>query len=497
MRACRFVVATVVAALTLAANPAVRASGASMQAGQAVVMKGRAPVSNEVLEIRLPRPVHAELSNGLHLMVLEDHRVPQVSFRIVIPGAGGYYDPSGMIGLSSIVAALMREGTASRTSSQMSEQLETIAATVTVGSGASSESATVSGASLTESFETTFGIAADVLLNPSFPEDELARYKERTRANLLQLRTNPNFLASEMIGRVLYGTHPAARINVTPEALDRATVPALSEFHRTRFVPDHAVVAIAGDVTLDDARRVVDAALRTWKQSGAAEPATTDPAAAGAGHVSFVARPNSVQSSFVVGTQAVSRTSPEYDVLEVMNEVIGGGPTGRLFTILREEKGYTYGAYSGLDAPKHRGDWQASTDVRTEVTEVALRDLLFEISRLRDEPIPAREFEDKKRSMVASFALSLESPVSVLNYAMTQWTFGLPDDYWDTYPNRIAAVTQEQVQAAAKKYLDPARLQIVVVGDPTKVSDVLKKFGTVETYDTNGQRIGGGSGLEL
>ncbi|MEZ5319451.1 MAG: pitrilysin family protein [Vicinamibacterales bacterium] len=468
------------------------ASGQSTQANQGVVLKGRAPVSTEVLKVTLPKPRRATLPNGLDLMVLEDHRLPQVSFQIVIPGAGGYYDPPDRVGLSSIVAALMREGTTSRSSAEISEALETMAASVNVGAGASSGEATVSGSSLVESFGETFALAADVLLHPTFPDEEIARYRQRTQAQLVQLRTNPNFLASERFDHVIYGDHPGGRTFTTPETLAAVTRDLLVQTHKARFVPDHAIVAVAGDTTLEQVRALVEKALAGWTSAGTPEPATTDPAPMGPAHVHFVARPNSVQSNFIVGTQAISRTSPDYPVLEVMNAVIGGGPTGRLFTILREAKGYTYGAYSGLSAGKFRGDWQANTDVRTEVTEPALRDLLFEISRMRDELVPEQEFADKKRALIASFALSLESPASVLNRALTLWTYGLPADYWDTYPARIDAVTREQVQAAAKRYLDPARLQIVVVGDPVKAGPVLGTFGDVITYDTNGNRTGGG-----
>jgi predicted Zn-dependent peptidase len=171
-----------------------------------------------------------------------------------------------------------------------------------------------------------------------------------------------------------------------------------------------------------------------------------------------------------------------------MNAVIGGGPTGRLFVHLREQKGYTYGAYSSLSALQYRGTWLATTDVRSDVTEPALKDLMAEVARMRDESIPQKEFEDRKRGMVASFALSLESPTAVLNNHVTRWLYGLPGDYWDRYPERVMAVTQAQVQAAAKKYLDPSRLQIVAVGDPAKVG-LFKPYGTVEVFDTNGKRI--------
>ncbi|MEX1129773.1 MAG: pitrilysin family protein [Vicinamibacterales bacterium] len=459
---------------------------------QAVVQKGRAPVSTDVLQVKLPRPQTATLANGLHLMVLEDRRVPRVTFQLMIPGAGGYYDPADVPGLAGVTATMMREGTTSRTSPQLSEQLETIAASVGVSAGMSSTEATVSGSALTEHAETLFDIFADVLLNPAFAEEELGRYRQRTQAGLIQQRTNPGFLGSELFSRIMYGSHPAGRISITPEGLKKVSRDALVEFHRTRYVPDHAALAISGDISLAQARTLVEAKLSGWKKAGVAEPSTTEPPAPGAPKVSFVARPNSVQTNLIVGAPAISRTDPAYDVVSVMNKVIGGGPTGRLFMVLREEKGYTYGAYSNVSAPSWRGAWQASTQVRSEVTGDALRDLLAEVTKLRDQPVSEKEFADHKRSMVGSFALSLESPQQMIGYYVTSWRYGLPADYWDKYPARIAAVTQAQVQAAARKYLDPAKLQIVAVGDPASES-VLKAFGTIETYDAEGKRIGGGS----
>lgn len=462
---------------------------AAQQKAQPVVMKGRAPVSTDVLKVKLPRPAEADLPNGLHLMVLEDRRLPQISFQILIPGAGGYFDPADQPGLAVVTAAMMREGTSSRTTQQISELLETKAATVGVTSGLSSTTAIVTGSSLSENFGDTLALAADILLNPSFPQEELDRYKTRTRAGLVTQRTSPGFLASEMISKILYGTHPAARISLTEDSLSKVTRDALVATHRGRFVPDHAVLAIAGDISMAEARKMIDARLGSWKKAGTPAPAVVDPPAMGPAKVSFIARPNSVQTSLWVGTQGIQRISPDYDIVQVMNAIIGGGPTGRLFTHLREEKGYTYGAYSSISSSQFRGNWIASTDVRTEVTEAALRDLVAEITRMRDEAVPAKEFEDRKRGMVGSFALLLESPAAVLNNHVTRWLYKLPADYWDKYPDRVMAVTPVEVQAAAKKYLDPARLHIVAVGDAGKVAEILKQFGAVETFDTNGRLI--------
>ena len=456
---------------------------------KAVVLKGKAPVSDELLRVKLPRPQQATLPNGLQLMVLEDRRVPRITLQLIVPGAGGYYDPADLPGLASVTSAMMREGTATRSSAQLSEQLDAMAATLTVSTGMSSPDATVFGTCLTEHAGKLVDILADVLLHPSFPEDELGRYKQRTRASLMQQRSIAGFLGAEMFARVIYGTHPAGRISLTPDGLDKVTSKAMADFHRTRYVPDHAAIAVAGDISLGEARKLFESRLAGWKLAGIAKPTVADPPEQGAMKVSFVARPKSVQTNLLVGTQAIDRTHPDYDVLQVMNRVIGGGPTGRLFITLREEKGYTYGAYSNLTAGQWRGAWQASTEVRTEVTEAALKDLLAEIAQLREQPVPDGEFRDQKRAMVGSFALSLENPQQMLSYHITSWRFGLPADYWDKYPARIDAVTQAQVQAAARKYLDPARLQIVAVGEPAKVGDLLKNFGTVESYDTEGKRL--------
>ena len=454
-----------------------------------VVKKGKVPVSNEILKINLPKPAEADLPNGIHLIVLEDHRLPQISFQLFVTGAGGYFDPPDRPGMAGFVAALMREGTASRTSEQISQQLEVMAATLNTGASTGGSEASISGSSLTEQFNRLMDIAADVLLHPSFPEDEVARYKQRSRAQVMQLRANPGYLAQEMFSKAVYGDHPASRIGPTLAALDALSRDALLDFHRTRYAPDHAAFAIAGDITMADARKMAEARFGDWKKSGAAKPKLADPVPIAGSKVYFIGRPNSVQTNLIVGTQGVSGSDPENDVLEVMNKVIGGGPTGRLFIHLREEKGYTYGAGSSLSAPFYRGSWSASTSVRTEVTDPALTDLIAEITTLRDQAVPAAELADAKRSMIASFALSLESPTQMLQQYVNSWRFNYPRDHWDKYPERISAVTAAQVQAAARKYLAADRLRIVAVGDPAKVTGALKKLGEVETYDVDGKKM--------
>jgi zinc protease len=480
-----------IAALAIAAPGAQAPAGVQQPPSTAgMVIKGKAPVSNEILKVKLPKPQEADLPNGLHLMVLEDHKLPRISFQIIIPGAGGYFDPAKLTGLSSYTAQMMREGTKTRSSQQISQDLETMAATVNVFGSTSGPTGTLSGGALTENFPRLFELAADVLLNPSFPADEWDRLKTRARAGLVQQRTQPQFLTSERFAKVIYGDHPASRVSATPETLDAITREAMIEAHRTRFIPDHALIAFAGDITLADARKLVEARLGAWKKAGTPKPAVQDPPPVGPPRVYLVGRPGSVQTSLMVGTQSMVRTDPDFVPLTVANRVLGGA-MGRLFRHLREEKGYTYGVGSFFSATDFRGQWAASTDVRTDVTAPALADLMAEIAEMRDKPVPEKELADHKRAIVASFALSLEQPEQVLGYYVQNWLYGLPPDYWETYPTKVSAVTVAQAQAAAAKYWAAQRLQLVAVGDADKIAEIMRKHGQVEVYDAEGKLVKG------
>jgi zinc protease len=455
----------------------------------AVVFKGRAPVSEKLLEVKLPRPQEADLPNGLHVMVLEDRRAAQVSIQLSMRGAGGYYDPADYVGLAQFTAANLREGTATRSTTQIAEELDRLSATLAVTAGMSSEDAIVAASSLTEHVDVVLDLMADLLLHPTFPEQEFGRYKAQTRAQLTQQRSQPGFLAQERFSIVMAGDHPDGRTAPSIATLDKTTRNDLIAFHRARYVPDHAVIAIAGDISMADAMKRIQARLGGWQKSGSPAPTVVDPAPLQKAGIFLVERPNSVQTNLLVGVQAIRRTDPDFFAFTVLNKVVGGGPTGRLFRHLREEKGYTYGASSVIAAPRFRGVWLADTEVRTEVTEPALTDLLDELRQVREVPVPTKEFNDSKRSLIAAFALTLESPTALLNNALTRYRYNLPADYWDRYPERIMAITTADVQAMARKYLDPARVQIVAVGNSEGVGRALRKLGSVEVYDADGKRV--------
>jgi zinc protease len=453
------------------------------------VLKNRAPVSKEVLKVHLPPAQEGDLSNGVHLIVVEDHRAPQATFQLIIEGAGGYYDPPASPGLATFTAALVREGTATKTSEQISEQLDRLAATVSVSTGISTPFATVVGSGLTNNLDTVLALMADVLMNPSFPQAEIDRYKTRTRAALMQNRASPSFLASERLNSEVFGDHPSARTAPTPAALEALTRDELVEFHKAHYVPDHAILAVAGDISFAQARTKAEAAFASWKKSGTPMDAQADPRPLSGPTISFVARPNSAQTSLRVGTQSVQRTDPDYEALTVASRILGGVPVGRLFEHLREQKGYTYDARSSFDSSRIRGSWVASTDVRSDVTDPALTDLLADIASMRDTAVPQKELDDARRAIVARFALGLESPNTVLSDYVDRYFYKLPADYWDRLPDRYAAVTVADVQRVAQKYWAADRLQIVAVGEPSKIEPALKKLGTVQQFDAEGKPV--------
>jgi zinc protease len=227
--------------------------------------------------------------------------------------------------------------------------------------------------------------------------------------------------------------------------------------------------------------------LAEWQKTSYSPQVPANANAVQAKNIYLVDRPNSVQTTLYLGNIGMDRKSADYVPYTVLNGVFGGSAAARLFMNLRENKGYTYGVYSNFSATRFAGPWRAYGDFRTDVTGGAMTELLNEINRIRDEKVPTTELEEAKRAIVAGFALSLENPQQLLNYAVQTKIYGFPADYWDKYPAQVEAVTSDDVQRVAKKYIDPNTLQVVAVGDASKIKPMLEKFGTVEMYATDGK----------
>jgi predicted Zn-dependent peptidase len=454
-----------------------------------VERKNLAPVSPDTLRVKLPKPVEATLSTGLRILIVEDHRLPHVLAEFHIRGAGSLFDPPHLSGLASATAQMLREGTAKLNSRGIAEELDRLGASVGGGSGSGSVETVFSASGLSENFEQWFALATEILLRPSFPAAELERLKERAKVQLRQQRASAGFLAGERFNRAVYGSHPAAVVSATLESITALTPERLAEWHRDRYLPADSILAFAGDVYPAELLPKLEKLLAGGQAPRERVKLPPNPTPVSGRNVYLVDRPGSVQTTLTLGNIAIDRRSEDFVPMVVMNHLLGGGPASRLFLNLREEKGYTYGAYSGFTAVEYPGPWSAGADVRTEVTEGAITEFLNEIRRIRDEKVSRGELAATKRSVTANFALALEQPARVLGFALTRKFYNLPEDYWDTYPAKIEAVTAEEVQRVARKYLNPEAMQIVAVGDGRKLKPILEKFGAVEVFDTSGKRV--------
>lgn len=445
-----------------------------------VQLKGKAPVNPQTLRVVLPRAQEATLSNGLRIALLEDHKLPTFSLQLLLTG-GGLDDPADQHGLAMVTASLLREGTAQRTSRQIAEQLAALGGAFSAGASPSSGETAISVSGLSENADKILAIAADVVRNPAFPEAELEKYKSRFLSQLQQQRATPNFIAQEEFMRAVYGAHPGSYVVPTEKVLRSVTRADLAGYHRTHYTASNGIVLAYGDFELKDLVAKLESAFGNWPQGTATKvslPALTPPAKA---RVLLVDRPGSVQTSLWLGGLGIERRNDDYFAVLVMNHILGGGPASRLFMNLREDKGYTYGVYSYFNGSRFPGVMLASTDVRTQVTDGALQELMSELRRIGSEPVPEAELKNAKRALIGGFALSLESPQTLVGNLATQKIYNLPVDYWDTYPQRVEAITAADVQRVAQKYYDAGKLQIVAVGDGASVRKVLEKYGTVET----------------
>ena len=455
-----------------------------------VERKNRAPVSKDILKVTLPRATEATLSNGMTVLIMENHRLPLISLQYNISGAGAIFEPSNVPGLAGITAQMLREGTTSKDSVQIAEQIDQLGASISAAAGFGSAVTVINASGLRDNFEQWFALTNDILLNPTFPASELNRIKQRMKTQLRQQRANPNFLSTETFSKAVYGSHPAAVVAATAESIDAFTPEMLAKWHHDRYAPQNAILGITGDVKASEIIPKLEKWLGNWKKTDLKEELPPNPQPAAAKRVLLVNRPNSVQTTVALGNIAIDRRDADYIPLTVMNHILGGGPAARLFLNLREEKGYTYGVYSTFTALKYPGPWRAGGDVRTEVTGGAMTEFYREFQRIRDEKVAAGELDEAKRALVASFALSLESPPELLGYAIVQKIYGFPPDYWDSYPAKIMAVTADDIQRVARKYVNPDNLQVVAVGDVEKIKPVFEKYGPVEVFDGDGKKIG-------
>ncbi|MFL6283983.1 MAG: M16 family metallopeptidase [Pyrinomonadaceae bacterium] len=439
------------------------------------------PASLPPRELNLPTPTETTLANGLRVVFVEQTRLPLVSFRLAFR-TGDAFDPPELPGLADMMSDMLVEGTESRTSREIAEHVAHFGATLSAG--ASSDYTTVAASSLSAFTEEVLELLADVALHPSFPEDELELVKANAQQNLIAQRAQPSFLASEAVARVLFGEHPYSVVSPTPESLEALTRERLLSQHRAKFVPNNAVMLIAGDVQRESLLARVEELFGGWSPGEVEEPRFPAPPVLKGRTAYVVNRPGSAQTNIVVANRGLRRTDPDYFPVLVMHTILGGTASARLFMNLREDKGYTYGAYSQLDARRYAGSFRATAEVRTPVTGASLKEIFYELERMCSEDVSEKELTDAKSYLAGIFPIRLETQEGLVEQLLQIRMHNLPQDYLETYRDRIMHVTREDVRRVANLYVTPDNAAVVLVGDAAEIREQAGPYADrVEDFD--------------
>lgn len=506
-------------------NPPSRASGTQPAGAQAQTkseratapLAGAAPTTTEAQRsnkqgaektYNLPKPKpdpkfslppiqRRRLSNGLEVLVVEHHELPLVQMNLVFK-TGGAADPPEKAGLASLTADMLDEGTRQRSALEISDALASIGAQLAIGSGWDASSASL--LTLTRHLDRALDIFADVITNPAFSPKELERLRAQRLTSFRQRRDSPEAIAQIVYASLLYGReHPYGH----PLTGDEKSVQAIAEsdvrrFYETYMRPNNATLIVVGDVTPDEILPKLERAFASWKPAEVPSVAIPTAASQRAG-LYIVDRPGAAQSVIQIGQVGVERTTPDYFPLLVLNTILGGQFVSRVNLNLRESKGYTYGARTAFDFRRGAGPFIASAGVFTGVTKESVEEFLKELRGVRGEiPITPRELEYAKQALIRGFPRGFETPGQIAARLEDIVIYGLPDDYFNRYIERVRAVTLDDVNRVAKRYLDPSRLTILVVGDRRAIEAGLRSLpelgAKIMVVDPEGRIVASGEG---
>lgn len=436
--------------------------------------------------ITIPAPRETVLANGLTIVVVEDSRLPLVSYRLAFR-VGGAFDPPHLPGLTDLLAGLLPEGTESKTSREIADEVARMGASLSAG--ANSDYTIVAASALAMFNDRILELMAEVVLQPSFPENEVELAKQNTKESLRQQRAQPSFLASEMVSRIMFGDHPYSVVAPTPESIDRTSRDEFVNFHRAKLVPNNAVFIVVGDVQYDQIVSRLESLFSGWERGADIVTNFPAPPVRTRRTAYLIDRRGSAQSNIVIANSGIVRTSSDYFPTMLMHTVLGANASSRLFMNLREEKGYTYGAYTNLDARRTAGTFRATAEVRTPVTGDSLKEFFYELNRIRNEPVSAKEIADAKSYLTGVFPIRLETQEGLTDQLVQIKMLNLPDNYLQMYRDRVQAVTIEEIQRVAQKYVKPDEAALIVVGDGTSVLEQIKPYcEDIEIYNTSGKR---------
>jgi zinc protease len=441
--------------------------------------KGAAPPEPQPLgRIDFPTYEKRVLSNGLTVYALESHEQPVVAVRLVIK-AGAVHDPNNLSGVAAFTADLLNKGTKTRSATQIAEAIDQVGGSLEAG--ADMESTTISASVLTDSVGLAFALMNDIVMNPAFAQDELARTQQQTLSGLAANLEDPEFIADVAFERVVYGLHPYGHLeNGTLSSIPKIRRDDLVRFHQTYFAPNVSALAIAGDLSTSEAFGLAEQWFGSWQKKEVPAIRGSDVPRLEGRRIVVIDKPDSVQTEIRVGQTTVPRKDPDYFNTLVSSYVLGGSASSRLNQTLRAERGLTYGAYTSVGPKIGPGTFFSTTDTRTEKTAEALSLVFEQLQRLASSAVPDQELGDAKSYLIGSFPLSIEVPSDLAGRLTGVFLYDLGDDYLKTYRDRLADVSASDVLRVTKEKLSSNNVAVVLVGRADGFREQLTGLGKVE-----------------
>ncbi len=451
--------------------------------------KANLPKGGPNPKFELPPIEKSKLSNGLDVWVVRQTELPIVSMNLVIK-SGGSLDQADKAGVASMTASMINLGTKTRSAIDIANQLQAIGATVNPGSGW--DSTNVSMQTLTKNLDTALNIFSDVVVNSSFSNAEFEKLRGRSLVGLQQRKSNPTAVAGVVYNKVLYGNQPYGRqLSGDEKSVKAMTRDDITSFYASSYVPNNATLIVVGDVDSKMLTSKLEKAFAGWKAGGAANVSKVGDEMMAKPGIYLVDKPGAAQSSVSIGQVGIDRTNPDYYAFEVMNSILGGGGGARLFMNLREDKGYTYGAYSGFTPRRSAGPFSASAEIQTGSTKESVVEFMKELNGIRGAiPVTQEELENNKQNLIRGFPSGFETVGAISGQLSNLVVFGLPDSTFNEFITKVNAVNLSDVNRVANKYLDPSKMAIVIVGDRKVVEPGLKELGlTITMLDTDGNPV--------
>lgn len=433
-----------------------------------------------------PKRTKARLSNGLEVILAESHSIPKFHGELFFR-SGNAAVADRVPGLAEMTATVVRTGTAKRASRQIEEDLRRIGADL--ASNAGSDTSVISFAGLSELAEPLLGLVNELAREASFPEAEFERERRQKLEQVKLERTEPGFLASERLRKVLFGAHPYGQVSPTEAQVAAYKREDLQKVYSEAYTPGNGLLLMVGDFDSQEMVKTAEKVFGGWRGEKPEPKTYAAPANPRGRRVHLVHVPGAVQTQILTGCHAITRKHPDWVKLGLTNSLYGGAFNSRLVMNIREDKGYTYSPRSGVSALRQHGYFSVSAAVRNDVVAASLTEIFYEIDKLRSIPVPEAELADAQNYLSGVFSMGLATQDGLLSQFSTVALNELPDDYLETYRAKVRAITPGDLLDTARKYFDSANMQNVVVGDRAQIESQATLFGELDVYDAQGNRL--------